>query len=95
MAGEGFGIVLLEAAAVARPVVAGRVGGALDAVQNGVTGLLVDPEDPAAVADALISLLENPERARRMGEAGALRARDFAWPVIAARVEALLLELSG
>ena len=95
LAGEGFGIVLLEAAAMSLPVVAGAAGGALDAVEDGVTGLLVDPEDPAAVADALIALLENPARARAMGRAGAERAEGFAWPLITARVEALLIELSG
>ena len=95
LAGEGFGIVLLEAAAMSLPVVAGAAGGALDAVEDGVTGLLVDPEDPAALADALIALLENPARARAMGRAGAERAEGFAWPLITARVEALLIELSG
>ena len=49
------------------PVVAGNVGGALDAVVDGETGLLVDPRSPEAVADALIELLHDRERARRMG----------------------------
>jgi phosphatidyl-myo-inositol dimannoside synthase len=91
-AGEGFGIVYMEAAAHGKPVVAGNVGGAVDAVLDGETGLLVDPTDPAAVAAAIARLLLDAELARRMGEAGARRARDFAWPVIAARVEALLRE---
>ncbi len=90
-AGEGFGIVFLEANAYGLPVVAGGVGGALDAVVDGETGLLVDPTDHAAVADAITGLLQDPERARRLGAAGAERARrEFAWPSIAARVEALL-----
>jgi phosphatidylinositol alpha-1,6-mannosyltransferase len=92
-AGDGFGIVYLEAAARGIPVVAGNVGGAVDAVADGVSGLLIDPSDPDAVADAITRLLLDPELARRLGLAGAQRAREFAWPLIAARVEALLREL--
>jgi phosphatidyl-myo-inositol dimannoside synthase len=91
-AGEGFGIVYLEAATYGKPVVAGNVAGALDAVVDGETGLLVDPTDHLAVAEAITRLLLNPELARRLGDAGARRARRFAWPVICARVEAVLLE---
>ena len=92
--GEGFGIVYLEAAARGLPVVAGNVGGAVDAVVDGVTGLLVDPADPAAVADALVALLTDRERAEALGRAGAERAREFAWPEIARRVEDVLLEVT-
>jgi phosphatidylinositol alpha-1,6-mannosyltransferase len=92
-AGEGFGIVYLEAAAYGKPVVAGNVAGALDAVADGETGLLVDPTAPAAVAEAIARLLLDRELARRMGDAGAERAAGFAWPLIAARVQELLVEL--
>jgi len=92
LAGEGFGIVYLEAGAFSRPVVAGRVGGALDAVVDGVTGLLVDPTDPVDVADAITRLLGDGELAARLGRAGAERAREFAWPRVARRVQDLLLE---
>ncbi|HEY2767504.1 MAG TPA: glycosyltransferase family 4 protein [Solirubrobacteraceae bacterium] len=95
LAGEGFGIVYLEAAAYGKPVVAGNVGGAVDAVADGVSGLLVDPADPGAVADAIATLLLDRGLARRLGSSGAERARRFAWPVIAGRVEALLLEQLG
>jgi phosphatidylinositol alpha-1,6-mannosyltransferase len=91
-AGEGFGISFLEAGAHGKPVVAGGVGGALDSVVDGRTGLLVDPTDPVAVADALVRLLSDRDLAARLGRGGAERAREFAWPRIAARVEALLLE---
>ncbi len=91
LAGEGFGIVYLEAGAYGKPVVAGNVAGALDAVANGESGLLVDPTDSHAVAEAIATLLLDRALARRLGGAGAARARHFAWPVIAARVEALLL----
>jgi phosphatidyl-myo-inositol dimannoside synthase len=92
LAGEGFGIVYLEAAAYGKPVVAGNVAGALDAVADGESGLLVDPTDPQAVADALSALLLDRELAARLGRAGAERAKGFAWPLIAARLEAVLLE---
>ena len=91
-AGEGFGIVYMEAAAHAMPVIAGNVAGALDSVADGVSGLLVDPSDPHAVADAVSALLLDRDLARRLGRAGAERAQRFAWPVIVERVEALLLE---
>jgi phosphatidylinositol alpha-1,6-mannosyltransferase len=92
LAGEGFGIVYLEASAYGKPVVAGNVGGARDAVADGETGLLVDPTDPSAVAGAISSLLLDRKLAQRLGRAGADRAREFAWPVIAGKVQAALLE---
>ena len=91
MGGEGFGIVYLEAGAHSLPVVAGNVAGAVDAVVDGETGLLVDPSDPRAVADAISELLLDREKADALGRAGAARASDFAWPKIAARIEDLLL----
>jgi phosphatidylinositol alpha-1,6-mannosyltransferase len=92
---EGFGIVFLEAAAHGLPVVAGNVGGALDAVVDGETGLLVDPNDPAAVAAALLDLLRNPARASTLGAAGLARTRLYSWDRVAGRVEELLLGLIG
>jgi phosphatidylinositol alpha-1,6-mannosyltransferase len=91
-AGEGFGIVYLEAGAYGKPVLAGNVAGALDAVVDGGTGLLVDPADHLAVAAGATTLLGDPELSRRLGEAGAARARSLAWPRTCERVEALLLE---
>jgi phosphatidylinositol alpha-1,6-mannosyltransferase len=90
--GEGFGIVFLEAAAHGLPAVGGNVGGVVDAVVHGETGLLVDPEDPSAVAEALTDLLLDTERAQELGEAGAKRARTLAWPVVAKRVEDLICQ---
>ena len=74
-AGEGFGIVYLEAGAYGKPVVAGNVGGAVDAVLDGETGLLVDPTDALEVADAITRLLLDEQLATRLGGAGADRAR--------------------
>jgi glycosyltransferase involved in cell wall biosynthesis len=68
--GEGLGIVYLEAQACGRPAVASTEGGAPEAVVPGVSGLLADPRDPAAVAAAAAELLEQPGRAAEMGRAG-------------------------
>ena len=70
---EPFGLVLLEAMAAALPVVACRSGGPLEIVEDGVTGLLVEPRSPAALAAALIDLAADPTRRLRMGEAGRRR----------------------
>jgi phosphatidyl-myo-inositol dimannoside synthase len=67
---EGLGIVYLEASAVGLPVVAGRSGGAPDAVREGETGVVVDGTRVAAVAAAIIELLDDPARAQAMGRAG-------------------------
>ena len=85
---EGFGIVFLEAAATEVPVIAGRSGGSHEAVDHGVTGLVVDtPEDPAAVAAALDEMLSNEAARRTMGEAGRKRAiAEFDYAVLAARL---------
>jgi phosphatidyl-myo-inositol dimannoside synthase len=93
--GEGFGIAYLEAAAHGLPVVAGDAGGAGDAVVDGETGLLVNPTDHLAVADALTGLLLDRSRAEALGRAGAERAREFAWPRIAGDVKDVMLELAG
>ncbi|MHB8233855.1 MAG: glycosyltransferase family 4 protein [Solirubrobacteraceae bacterium] len=90
-AGEGFGIVYLEAAAHGLPVVAGNVGGAPDAVIDGETGLLVDPQSPPAVAEAIVRLLSDDELAQRLGAAGRRRAEELSWPRVVERVERLLL----
>lgn len=88
---EGLGIVYLEAQAAGRPVVAGRSGGAPEAVLDGETGVVVDGRDVGAVADAVASLLADPERRAAMGGAGRrFVSQRYAWEVIAGRFEALL-----
>jgi len=67
--GEGFGIVFLEAMAHGKPVIGPRFGAPSEFIRHGEHGLLVDPEDPHGVAQALIDLLTSPERAGRMGRA--------------------------
>jgi phosphatidylinositol alpha-1,6-mannosyltransferase len=83
---EGFGIVFLEAASCETPVVGTRAGGIPDAVEDGVTGRLVDSGSPEQTADAVIRILSDPGLARRMGRAGRERVmRDFTWRRIAER----------
>lgn len=82
---EGFGVVFLEAQACGVPVVAGRSGGSPEALEDGVTGLLVDGRDDEQIADALIAVLSDPARAAAMGTAARARvARDWSWDAIVA-----------
>jgi len=85
---EGFGIVFLEAAACAVPQIAGDSGGAAEAVEDGVTGLVVrQPDDPRQVAAALERLLDDPVQAHAMGAAGRARAvHEFSYDVLARRL---------
>jgi len=77
---EPFGLVALEAALMARPVVAARTGGLPEVVEDGVTGVLVEREDVAGLADAIARLLADPAGADGMGVAGRERARvRFGW----------------
>lgn len=73
---EGYGVVAREAMAHGRPVVAAAAGGLVDAVEDGVTGLLVPPRDPAALRAALERLLGDPPLRRRLGGAARERARE-------------------
>jgi len=67
---EGFGISFLEASASGLPVIAGRSGGVPDAVKDGETGLLVNPDDPRAIAFAIQRLLTDSDLAKRLGNEG-------------------------
>ncbi|WNV77295.1 glycosyltransferase family 4 protein [Geodermatophilus sp. DSM 44513] len=89
---EGLGMVYLEAAACGRPVVAGTSGGAPETVREGVTGHVVaDPRSPQALAAVLTGLLDDPQRARRMGAAGrAWVEQRWSWTSIAATFAGLL-----
>jgi len=67
--GEGFGIVFLEAMAFGKPVIGPNYGAPTEFIRHGEHGLLVNPESPEEVAEALIQLLSSPDLARQMGEA--------------------------
>jgi len=74
---EGFSNAILEAMAAGKPVVATDVGGNTEAVANGITGLLVPPGDPGALASAIIRLLGDPVSRQAFGTAGRSRAAEF------------------
>ncbi len=91
--GEGFGLVALEAMERGRAVVASTVGGLPEIVADGVTGLVVPPHDPGALADALRTLLLDPDRVAAMGAAGRQRAlEEFSQERCTERTEALYEE---
>ena len=93
--GEGFGMVALEAMERGRAVVASRVGGLPELVEDGVTGLLVPPGDAAALAAALVELGADPARARALGAAGRERAlAEFAAGKPAEALDRLYRELA-
>ena len=93
---EPLGIVNLEAMACGTAVVASRVGGIPEVVDGGVTGLLVPPDDPASLADALNALARDPMRAAAYGQAGRERAvAEFSWPAVATATAGLYRELTG
>jgi phosphatidylinositol alpha-1,6-mannosyltransferase len=84
---EGFGITFLEANACGKPVIGGRSGGVADAVADGKTGFLVDPENPDEIADRLILLLTRADLARKLGRQGRERIlRSFTWETISKRM---------
>ena len=93
---EGFGVVCAEAMAHARPVVASAVGGLLDLVADGETGIHVPAGDVAALRAALERLLGDRELRRRFGEAGRERVRErFSWAAVTDATVAAYERASG
>jgi glycosyltransferase involved in cell wall biosynthesis len=93
---EGFGVACLEAMAHGRPVVASSVGGLLDLVVDGETGLVVPPRDPSSLRAALERLLADPRVRREYGAAGRLRAGErFSWPSVTDATLAAYAEAVG
>ena len=83
---ESFGIVLLEAMAVGKPVVASKIDGYASIMTNGVEGLLVPPKDEKALAQALVSLIASKSLRQQMGAKGRLTATEYDWKRIVQRV---------
>ncbi len=93
---EGFGIVFLEAAACSKPVIGGRAGGAEEAVSDGLTGLLVDPERPEDLQRALLRLSHDRGLCTRLGREGRRRVeREFTWAALVGRYEDELRRICG
>jgi len=93
---EGLPSVALQAASMARPLVATRVGGLPEIVEHQRTGLLVEPEDPGSLAKAMTFLLEHPETAGKLGAAGRSRVREvFSWGSCVDAYDALYRQLAG
>jgi len=87
---EGWGIAAVEAAAAGKPVLGTRVAGLTDAVQDGETGILVEPESPEALAAGMRRLLDDGALRSRLGRAGRVWARRFDWDEIARVQEGVL-----
>ncbi len=92
---EGFGLVYLEAGACGLPVVATRTGGVSDAVLDGKTGFLVDPQDVDGISQAITHLLSDPDLARRMGQANREWAETLTWERNASQYFQAYRELTG
>lgn len=91
---ESFGVTALEAAACGLPVVASRVGGVADVVADGVTGFLVPPDNPAALAERLLWLARNTQEAKELGLAGRTRVCGlYEWKDCAVRMETIYQDL--
>ncbi|HEU5300098.1 MAG TPA: glycosyltransferase, partial [bacterium] len=93
---EGMPMVVLEAMASARPVVAPRLGGLTEVIEDGVTGRLTPPGDERAIAEAVIALLRDAPARRRMGEQGRARVRErFSLERMVAQTLAVYREVRG
>jgi phosphatidylinositol alpha-mannosyltransferase len=84
--GESFGIILLEAMAASKPIVASAINGYASVMSDGVQGILVPPKEKDALADALIRLLSDHDLRREMGNKGRQKAEECDWPNVAGRV---------
>lgn len=93
---EGLPVAVLEAAGAGLPIVATDVGGTAEAVHNGYNGILVKKGDMASLSNAIMHLLENPEKARSMGVAGATLVKEkFNFEAQVAKLESLYLSILG
>ena len=93
---EPFGIAIIEALASGKPVVSTKVGGIPEIIENGNNGILVEPDDPQALYEAMRTVWDDPALARRLAVAGQATVKQrFQWEIPAARYEAIFLNLLG
>jgi glycosyltransferase involved in cell wall biosynthesis len=93
---EPFGIAIIEALASGKPVVSTKVGGIPEIIENGTNGILVEPDDPQALCEAMRMVWDDPALARRLADAGQATVKQhFQWEIPAARYEAVFLNLLG
>jgi glycosyltransferase involved in cell wall biosynthesis len=90
---EGFGLTLLEANASGLPVIASRVGGIPSVVKDGYNGILVPPNEPQALAEAILSMIKNPREVHEMGRNGRRFAETHDWRRTAAETEDVYKEV--
>jgi glycosyltransferase involved in cell wall biosynthesis len=92
--GESFGIAYLEAWMCGKPVIGANVGSTPSVIRDGVDGLLVDPQDPEHIGEAIVRLLKNPAERARLGQAGYTRTvSEFTWERVTDRVEGFYKQL--
>lgn len=89
---EGVPTALLEAMALGLPIISTRSGGIGHVIRDGENGVLVPPDDPGALAAAITCLVDDPDRARRLGAAAQLNARRFSWEQIVDSVDTICTE---
>jgi len=93
---EGFPVVILEAMAVAKPVVASNVGGIPDAVEDGNTGFLVEPKNPEQLTEKISYLIDHPEERKRMGNNGRRMVEEkFTWDKITGKIIGIYKNILG
>jgi len=86
ISGESFGIVLLEAMASSKPIIASDIGGFNEVLSHGVEGLLVPPKDEKALTQALLSLIKDRSLRQQMGAKGRIKAEKYSWANVAHRI---------
>jgi glycosyltransferase involved in cell wall biosynthesis len=90
---ETFGIVVIEAMSMGRPVIASRIAGLADIITDGENGFLAPPGNPEALSQAIQRLVDDPALRKHVGQGALRRAQDFRAGVVVPRIEAVYNEL--